>query len=245
MKPVIGITIDVMDDRDSWMSRGIPDQEMLICTRPVFDVILEAGGIPLGIPVIKNISQVEAIIDKIDGLCVPSGPDIFPGFSGQRINKYSGEVKIEKDESDLAFVKKAIEKSKPIIGMCRGVQIINIALGGDLVSDISACIGTSILHNPSKVHDWLPVHPINISKDSILYQILLKEQVDVNSFHHQSLDKIGKGLKIVAQSEDGVIEAVESLEPFIMGVQFHPEYMYEKYPHFLSIFSRFVKECGK
>ena len=245
MKPVIGVTIDVMDDRDLWMSRGIPEQEMLLCTRPVFDVILEAGGIPLGIPVIKEISQIEEIIDKIDGLCVPSGPDIFPGFSGQKINKYSGEVRVEKDESDLAYVKKAIEKSKPVIGMCRGMQIINIALGGNLISDISACIGTSILHNPSKVHSWLPVHSININKDSILYQVLLKEEVDVNSFHHQSLDRIGNGLKVVAQAEDGVIEAVESIKPFIIGVQFHPEYMYIKYPHFLDILTRFVQECNK
>lgn len=243
MKPIIGIANDVMHDTNCLMSRGIPEQEILLCTKPVFDVIIESGGIPLGLPILNNGSQIESIIDKIDGLCLPSGPDVFPGFANQETNKYLGEIRYDKDESDIAYIRVALEKRKPIIGLCRGMQIINIALGGNLIQDISAYIKNAKFHKPLKVHSWLPIHSINIDEGSFLYRSLLKKEISVNSFHHQSIGKIGKGLEIVASAEDGVIEAVECRDPLIWGVQFHPEYMYKKSPLFLNIFRDFIKEC--
>lgn len=243
VKPLIGVAMDRMVDRDSWMARGLPDQEMAVGVLSVFEAISAAEGIPVGITESTDPDYVKEIINYLHGVCIPSGPDVFPGSYGQLITRYTGTVRPEKDAFDITLAKEAISKRKPLLGICRGMQIVNVVLGGDLVQDIATFVPNALTHNPGQVPPWLAVHPVDLIKDSFLYNCLQQNYIAVNSFHHQSIGKVGDGLRVVARTKDGIIEAVEASDPLILGIQWHPELMWKRYPEFMHIFSLFVKAC--
>ena len=239
------MALDYFPKATSNITRGIPDQDLASGIMPVFNAILAAGGLPMGIPEISNAKAIADYASLVDGICIPGGLDVYPRTYGQSFTEYVGEVRPEKDVFEMVLVKKAIASEKPILGICRGMQLVNVVLGGELIQDIPKLVGTSIVHNLPKAQPWLPIHTISIRKETSLYETLGKESVWVNSFHHQALSKIGDGLEIVAHSEDGIVEAVECKSPWILGVQYHPELMYKTYPDFLQIFVGFVNACNK
>ena len=186
--------------------------------------IQETGALPILIPCICSRAEMEQYVAMCDGFLLTGGMDIAPILYGA-MPQHCGTFDYEVDVCLLEFVKLALESHKPILGICRGMQMVNIALGGTLIQDIPSQKGYG---NHSFDYDGNLVHAIEIEKDSLLYEILKKEELLVNSLHHQALGKLGEGMEIMAKAPDGIVEAAGIRERKILGVQWHPELLMEK-----------------
>jgi putative glutamine amidotransferase len=203
-----------------------------------------AGGLPFLIPNDFPIEKSSSLFEKVDGLLLSGGGDI-------EITRYNGvpasllEVSVERDRTEFALLKAALELQKPVFGICRGVQVINVALGGTLYTDIPTQYTTQIIHSTPAVkgRDFM-AHGITLELDSRLGRILGREQFEVNSFHHQGIQKLAPGLRVTARASDGLIEAVElESDPFkLIGVQWHPECLTDIQIQ-LELFKAFVAAC--
>lgn len=176
-----------------------------------------------------------------NGLLLPGGADIAPEMYGQTPIKECGKPNELRDKAEPAILNAFLETSKPIFAVCRGTQLLNVVKGGTLKQDIKS-------EQKYKHMDFLSrsrsIHPIKIEKNSLLFDIVKSENTDVNSMHHQVIDKVGNGIKVTAKSADGYIEAIE-LEgyPFCMGVQWHPEHMSKKSEIQRRLFTAFVEKA--
>lgn len=216
-----------------------------------------AGGVPLVIPVTSDNEQIEAIINAIDGLIMTGGEDFDPlKWYGEEPVRALGEVVPARDEFDVKLIRAAVAKGIPVLGICRGEQLMAVAFGGALWQDIPSQVkGSFVKHRQGPTTGAYGTHTITIEKGSSLANILGSERATVNSFHHQAIKGVPSGLKVVAQSADGIVEAVErcgQLEGFadgggwILGVQFHPEVITNAgSKEFLPIFKTLVNEAGK
>lgn len=202
--------------------------------------VIGAGGVPILIPYQPK-EQILQILDGLDGLILPGGVDVDPNRYGENPIVECGEVDPHWDELDLWATGYALERDLALLGICRGCQVLNVALGGTLVQDIPAQIKNPLKH-AQKAPRWYATHDITVQSASLLGSIWQNGLQKVNSFHHQSIAKAGKGLRIVATAPDGIVEAVESTEHrFVLGVQWHPELMVDHYPVASRIFERFVQ----
>lgn len=189
-----------------------------VINEPYVDEIIKHGGIPLCFATFD-----EKLVEKIDGLLLTGGFDIDPKYFGEQPHPMLGLVTEKRDEDEMQLVKSCLEKNIPILGICRGIQMINVYFGGNLYQHIDAQFKTTIQHQ-QKGERSKATHMVVVEKDSKLFSILEKESFSVNSLHHQGIRFVGKGLKPVAKAEDGLIEAVELEEyPFCIAVQWHPE----------------------
>ena len=216
-----------------------------------------AGGVPLVIPVTSDDAQISAILETIDGLVMTGGEDFDPlKWFGEEPVRGLGEVVPARDDYDVKLVRAAVAKGIPVLGICRGEQLLAVAFGGSLWQDIPSQIPASyVKHRQSPTSGAYGTHSIAITKGSLLEKVLGKDKAVVNSFHHQAIKDVPQGLKVVATSADGIIEAVErsgKLRGFpdggalILGVQFHPEIITNAgNPEFLPIFRKLVEEAGK
>jgi putative glutamine amidotransferase len=204
--------------------------------------VLAAGGIPLIIPPGLSLDQLNETLERLDGLVLIGGGDIDPQiFNGQAHPRVYG-IDPERDALDLSLARLAAESRKPFLGICRGIQVINVALGGTLFTDIADQKDQALRH------DWYPdiprdhlAHPIRLEPNSHLAQILGGSQFEVNSLHHQGLEQIAPSLTVSAHSPDGLVEAVELADhPFGIGVQWHPECLPEHAPQ-RALFSALVE----
>ena len=192
-----------------------------------------------------ELDDIEAAADEVlscDGLLLPGGADIAPRLYGQAAGEKCGKPNEKRDTAEPKMLEVFLKTGKPIFGICRGVQLLNVFMDGTLLQDIKE----EQKYNHS---DFLSraksAHPISIDKGSKLYNILGAETTSVNSLHHQAIDKVGEGLRVTAKSEDGFIEALE-LEghPFCVAVQWHPEHMSKKSEEQRRLFSAFVAACN-
>ncbi len=167
--------------------------------------------------------QVDNFANLVDGIVFAGGQDIDAKYFGQVKHPTTDTDSIKRTEFELSIAKKMIARKKPILGICRGAQILNVANGGDIIQDIPSYIKTDIIHSGEIIEKVR--HSINIDKNSLLYKILGKEKIDVNSAHHQAVGKVGDNLKITAKAPDSVNEAIElnNADFFYLGVQWHPE----------------------
>jgi len=204
--------------------------------------VAAAGGIPLIIPTLLSQEQLAQALDRLDGLVLTGGPDIDPLIFQGRAHPRVYGIDAQRDTLDLALVRLAAARRKPFLGICRGIQAINVALGGTLYTDIADQKQQSLRH------DWYPdiprnhlAHPVELEPASRLAQILGGSRFEVNSLHHQGLEQIAPGLTVTAHSPDGLVEAVE-LEghPFGIGVQWHPEWLQEHAPQ-RALFSALIE----
>lgn len=194
-----------------------------------------AGGCPLIIPVTTDDAQIEAVVSSIDALIMTGGSDFDPLLYGEEPLRANGDIVPVRDCFDIKLVRAAVAKGLPVLGICRGEQVLSVAFGGTLWQDIPSQIATStVKHRQSGTPGSYPTHTISIEKGSFLYKALGNaEKGVVNSFHHQAIKDMPAGFKAVAMSSDGIVEAVErigALAPeykdggnVIMGTQFHPE----------------------
>lgn len=184
--------------------------------------------------------NIGSVID-CDGLLIPGGDDIDPKFYGQSKSQLCGKQNPLRDQLDPALLKAFLPTGKPILGICRGMQMLNVHLGGTLHQDIKSL--QTVCHQQPKAQTKV-VHTANVTEGSRLHRILGKNKIGINSLHHQAADKLGKDLAVCAMSEDGFVEAMELQgHPFCLGLQWHPEMMARKFSEHKAILLAFVKEC--
>ncbi len=233
MKPIIGILGDI-------------DKEL--ATRAIFsytDSVERAGGIPIVLPYLENTKTTLESLTLCDGLVFTGGGDIEPYRYGEAVSELCGKPEKERDETEICVFDAFFTTGKPILGLCRGEQLINVALGGTLYQDIPSAINTNIAHRQTEGHFEFS-HSVNVIDGTPLRELFGCERVTVNSFHHQSVKTLGNELKVMAKADDGVIEAFwHTGERYLRGYQWHPERLSNKDVYCMKIFEDFIEVCKK
>lgn len=237
LRPVIGIPArSVVDSANGFRYSGIP---------LTYSSNLErAGGAPILIPLHLSAETLKAIYARIDGLLLAGGVDVHPKEFGEEIMPYCGEIDTARDETELNVTRWALADGRPIFGICRGIQMLNVAAGGSLFQDIPSQIETKQNHSyiPGDPYN-LRAHPIELEPTSRVAQWLGTSTIQVNSLHHQAVKQIAPGLRVIGRAPDGVIEALESeSDQFRVGVQWHPELL-EDDARMLNLFKAFVESA--
>lgn len=231
-KPVIGITMYVKDG-----TLTIPENYVR--------AVEAAGGIPHLFSMSCNPSAVKSETEIVDGVIFSGGEDISPLRYGSQPCREIGKICAARDSAEVLIFQCARKRNIPILGICRGMQFINVMLGGTLLQDIPTQWNNPIQHKQLPAKD-VATHTVTINKGTRLWDILKTSCVNVNSFHHQCVKDCSPQLRISAYSPDGVPEALESTgRANILGVQFHPEGLYEKDKVFLTLFEKFIELARK
>jgi len=210
------------------------------------NAVLTVGGTPVLIPLITDETALDEIVSRIDGLLLTGGGDIYSPLYGEELHPAVDSYDLKRDRYDIALVKQAAERQLPILGICRGCQLINVAFGGTLIQDIPSQVLESTVNHYQEEAREVATHSIQITSDSQLCKIVHTKQIKVNTFHHQAVKTVAPGFEAVAWAEDGVIEAIESTEgKAIWGVQWHPENgAVAKDPVMLDLFRHLVNEAA-
>jgi putative glutamine amidotransferase len=233
MKPIIGVTT-----YHDWKEEKIRQNETYI------RAIEKSGGVPIMLPVTDKEEVIDRFLETIDGLVISGGPDIGANFFNEEPHKDVGAISPLMDEFELSITRKAIKQKMPVFGICRGLQLLNVAMGGNLYQDIYSQYETDIQHRQIAPRPFT-AHSIEIKKGSLLYNLYGKK-LRVNTFHHQALKDVADGLKVVATAPDGIIEAVEGTnDNFLVGVQWHPEGMWNSEYNYDELFDAFINACVK
>jgi putative glutamine amidotransferase len=238
-KPIIGISS--MNDRTA-------DGSVIVGMRPSYvRAIVAAGGAPMLVPLTNDLEAVRALYERCDGILLPGGEDVDPAEYGEEPHPQLGEVDRQRDLVELNLARWCRADQKPLFGICRGIQVINVAFGGSLYQDIGSQYTTSLDHRHNthlRKYDVLG-HTMNVNADSWLGEHLGVPEILSNTMHHQAIKDLAPGLRVVANAEDGIIEAVEGTGPgFIAGVQCHPEHLFsEAEPRWARAFRAFVELC--
>ena len=201
----------------------VNDSIKVTVNRPYTDAILAAGLIPLVVPPMSE-DGAEAILDSVRGLVLTGGEDVDPAYFGAERHPATGPANDLRDRIELSLAKEAAARRMPTLAICRGVQVLNVALGGTLVQDIPSELKTAIEHDAETARSSR-VHAVDIDEGTRLAGIVGSRKITTNSFHHQSVDRLAAGLCTVAKSSDGVVEALECADRawWAVGVQWHPE----------------------
>ena len=210
-----------MKPRIGIMSRYLAKDNRFVTKAGYIYAISAVGGLPIQIP-IADIADVDAIVGMV--------PAIGPTCGAN-------------DRFEIALIHAALAKKKPVLGICRGIQVINVAFGGTLYQDIPSQISRDICHNQGAAGTER-THSAAIEPGSYMHGIAKCDTMLVNSFHHQALNTIGDGLKVSARAMDGVVEAVENADGSVFAVQWHPELLYAENPEHRAIFETFVNRCA-
>lgn len=204
--------------------------------------ILRNGGIPTLIPAAAIAEDVEAALSFCDGLLMPGGEDMTPWQYGEEPLPEIGPFRPEIDKAWLAAAAFALEQKKPVLGICKGHQTLNVLMGGTLYQDLSLREGKVIQHLQKYDRSYL-THRVEILEGTRLASIFGAGTLETNSMHHQSVKDLGKGLKIAARACDGIVEALEDEEGLLLGVQWHPEDLIDSAPVMNKLFEDLVERC--
>lgn len=214
--------------------------------RHYLDAVLWAGGLPLLIPALTDDAILKSYAERIDGVLLPGSPtDVDPQLYGADRHPKLGNLYPERDKTDLTLLDYSEKHDKPLLGICFGVQSLNVYRGGSLVQDIPSVIPNPVAHDTTDPADT-PTHParhiVRLTPDSLIARLAGKTEVVVNSYHHQAVQNTGQHLKPVAVAPDGVVEAVEDTRGrFIVGVQWHPERGFDSDPFSQALFKSFIE----
>ena len=206
--------------------------------------VTEAGAVPVILPPIARPVAIRNALSVLDGLIITGGNfDIHPSYYGEKPINELGVVKASRTEFELEIAQTALRKDLPLLGLCGGEQALNVALGGSLFQDIAAQVPTAIEHEQSEKKSY-GGHYVEIVPGTRLREIVRYPRIEVNTSHHQAVNRLGKGLIIDAVADDGVIEGIESTRhSFALGVQWHPEVLAPKRQAHRRIFSAFIAAC--
>ena len=221
------------------MPRMSTDPEPTVAQSKYIESLARAGA---GMRWVELSDPEQAVQDALtcDGLLLPGGGDMDPKFYGQARIPPVGEGKDLRDAAEPLLLRAFLAADKPVLGICRGIQVMNAVLGGDLYQDIKP-------FEPLPHHDpWAKVHTVTVRRGTLLSRILGQDTVLVNSQHHQAVDRVAPGFTLAALSEDGIVEAIEKPDAgFCLGVQWHPEWLSDADPAMQGLFDAFVNACSK
>lgn len=229
---------------------GIPTRyheksEYIGQVRHYLDAVMWAGGLPLMIPTVDDAAMVREYVQRVQGVLLPgSSSDVDPKHYGAMAHEKLGKLYPERDATDFALLDFAErQKGMPVLGICFGIQSLNVYRGGSLVQDIPALVERPVSHD--EANDKLPArHLVRVAEDSIVGHLAGGRQMEVNSYHHQAVGSLGKNLRPVAFANDGVIEAVEDTTGrFVVGVQWHPERGWQNDSFSKALFSKFIEQA--
>ena len=229
-RPLIGIT--------TYNAKNKFERDIAAVQHTYIRAVAQGGGIPVLVPAILNDDDRFDLYSRLQGVLFSGGGDIgIKYFHGEDHDRIS-DVDDFRDETELTLLKQSVEDGKPFLAICRGVQVMNVALGGTLYTHIPDQFKTAIEHSQDEFTTL--IHPVNIDEDSRLAEIFGETLLQVNSLHHQALKDIASPLKVVGHAPDGMIEAVELPgHPYAMGVQWHPEWLTDQ-PVMRNLFKSFV-----
>ena len=234
MKPIIGVMPLWDDEKESiWMLPGY------------MDGIHQAGGIPVILPFSTDMGEIKRLAGLCDGFLFTGGHDVSPKLYHEE--PLDGLVSCceMRDDMETGYLHEAISSNKPVLGICRGIQFINAALGGTLYQDLPIQHPSNIEHHQKPPYD-VPIHDVMIEKDSPLSQCLKTETLSVNSYHHQAVKTLADCLKVMAKAPDGIIEAVYmSGYRFLWAVQWHPEFSWKTDSNSMKIFKAFIEAAAE
>lgn len=221
------------------MPRMSTDPEPTVAQSKYIESLARAGA---GMRWVELSDPEQAVQDALtcDGLLLPGGGDMDPKFYGQERIPACGEPNLLRDAAEPLLLRAFLAADKPVLGICRGIQVMNAVLGGDLYQDIKP-----FEHLPHNGH-WAKVHTVTVRRGTLLSRILGQDTVLVNSQHHQAVDRVAPGFTLAALSEDGIVEAIEKPDAgFCLGVQWHPEWLSDADPAMQGLFDAFVNACSK
>lgn len=234
MSKLIGITADTYLDATPVINQKL----MAFVPRPIVDGIIAAGGIPVSLPHVPK-ELVNGLLERLDGIIFPGGPDVDPTFMGEEPIPKLGVTNRDRDIFEIALVRTAVAKSIPILGICRGAQIIDVALGGSLYQDLESQYPGKVIKHHQTGPGGQPTHFVSVDHNSTIFKTI-GDNVFVNSRHHQAIKSVPSDLKIVATASDGVIEAIENSDASVQAVQWHPENMWQNDAKQLALFQDFI-----
>ena len=242
-KPIIGVTPDF--NAGNRKDMGGKEPTYFLRAR-YMKAIEDAGGIPVVLPLLSNKDTWRQVVAHVHGLLITgSGSDLAPELYGERQRHKFARMSRERATMELDIAKAAYRADVPVLGICGGMQSLNVALGGTLYQDIAAQLKTSIDHLPA-LPATKTTHPVQIAPGSLLRRIAGKARVKVNSSHHQSVKKVAPNLVQTAVAPDGVIEAIEAPDrAFLLGVQWHPEFLCDRDPIQRRLFQALVRAGAK
>ncbi len=213
------------------------EEKELTISSDYVKAIKKAGGIPVMLPPHIDKNDVPYLINILKGILISGGGDVDPRFFGENPHKGLKRIDPVRDSFEIQLCRKAIKNDVPLLAICRGMQVLNIACGGTIIQNIE---GETIKHEQESPK-WHPSHRIEIKDNNLLFDIYKKRKIYVNSFHHQAIGNLGKNLEIAALAPDGLIEGIVGNDTtFTVGVQWHPEKMFEKIPQHLKLFNAFI-----
>lgn len=233
-KPLIGVAALYDSGRSSyWMLPGY------------MKGVEAAGGLPVMLPLAEDAELITQIADTCDAFLFTGGQDVSPSLYGHETSPNCGELCDARDKMEETLLRLVLGLDKPVLGICRGIQLINAALGGTLYQDLPTECPSNIEHHMSPPYDR-PIHSVSIVRDSPLFSLLRADALPVNSYHHQAVDELAPALKPMAYSEDGLVEAVYMPgKKFVWAVQWHPEFSYTNDKNSLKLFKKFVSSAAR
>ena len=242
-KPLIGLTPSHDTQTDD------------ISMRPTYvNAIKAAGGIPVVLPLDADQQDLRQLVRTLDGFLFTGGPDPHPFLFGEETHACCGNVSVKRDSLELALLPLVMKVQKPVLGICRGIQIINVGLGGTIYQDIPSQFQPNtdradsssflpIAHR-QPFHYTVPSHTVALVPDTRMAHICQRPIIQVNSMHHQAVKDLAPGCIIAGTAPGGLIEAMEMPSyPFLIGVQWHPEYLWEQDPAAANLFRQFIQAC--
>jgi putative glutamine amidotransferase len=247
VRPLIGITtseVRVPDTVAPTPQADPPRTEMVLGMKYCL-AVEGAGGLPVVMPPMDD-GAVEPLLDRISGVLLSGGPDIDPGTYGGRYHEQLGPTEPDLDRFELALVRGALARRMPVLAICRGEQMLNVALGGDLYQHLPEEPGGPIDHRKRRSDDPDTVHDVRVAPETVLSRALEQDgQTEVNSYHHQAAHALGDGLTPVAWAPDGLVEAIELPDrDFVVGVQWHAEALVDRREQ-AALFEAFVEAAAR
>ena len=234
-KPLIGLTSSHIPDPSGRPAFGI--------NTPYAKSVTNANGLPVLIPLNLSNGDLDMLLIRLDGILFTGGYDINPRQYGNRPHPKVEGIDADRDRIEIHLVQSAIRVGKPFLGVCRGCQVINVALGGSLYEDLPEQFPGEVHHDNHHLPRNYLAHIVNISSDSQLAQILTSASIQVNSLHHQGVRTLAEELRVTAIAPDGLIEAFElPSHPFGLAVQWHPEELQE-HKSMRGLFREFIHSC--
>lgn len=217
----IGITADVNLQETPIINLQLAS----FAPKPLLDVVTKNGHLPVVFPIAPEELAAD-YVSLVDGVIIPGGPDVSPSFFNEEPNLHIGTLYPARDYFERAVIKACIDQGKPVLGICRGTQLINVYYGGNLYQDLPSQYQGDLIQHSQASRGFVPIHSVDVTADSFTGQVF-GATAFVNSRHHQAIQQVGAGLTVTAKAKDGVVEAIENLDDSVVGVQWHPENLWQ------------------